>query len=357
MAKLRKNKVKKPIFATNAMPKSIFFGYIPYMFDMNSDFLLVASLLVTLVLCIKLLRTSKGNAVSQRTAIISMLSADYDLVCYINAKKNKVYFNIMSEAIAEIENDIDKSLPSNKRFDVLLRNLIHPDDFPQFIRDVNREKVTEALTTKPSYTIHARVQLHKEPQIYAIKFVKDSHKSCGFVVGFRNIDDEMRKDEENRRLRKDLRATELLANKDALTGVNNTTAFNAKVKDLDVRREAGQRMDFAFVECDVNNLKTTNDTQGHEAGNKLIKKCCMVFCELFKHSPVYRVGGDEFVILLQNHDFDNREILMRQLMEAGAKEDFAAGIAVFDAEVDPNALSVLKRADASMYQNKKKMKS
>ncbi len=84
------------------------------------------------------------------------------------------------------------------------------------------------------------------------------------------------------------------------------------------------------------------------------------------HSPVFRVGGDEFVVLLERSDLENRYSLIARLrsrMEGGPdrqpweRASAAIGLAVYDSAQDDSLDSVLARADFSMHENKRAMKS
>ena len=158
-----------------------------------------------------------------------------------------------------------------------------------------------------------------------------------------------------------------LANTDSLTGVKNKTAYDTICRQLNDEIYAGKNPKFAIVVCDVNGLKTANDTLGHETGDKLIIDACKAICKIFKHSPVFRVGGDEFAVVLRNEDFEDREALIKDIhgrMEQIAKDSvrksseitFASGYSCFEEGIDENVLDVFKRADADMYRNKKKIK-
>ncbi|MBR1913310.1 MAG: diguanylate cyclase, partial [Lachnospiraceae bacterium] len=85
-----------------------------------------------------------------------------------------------------------------------------------------------------------------------------------------------------------------LAQKDALTGIRNRTAYDKETEKLQKSLEEGDK-EFGIVMIDLNYLKRTNDTYGHEKGNESIKKLCFIVCHVFEHSPVFRIGGDEFV--------------------------------------------------------------
>ena len=68
-----------------------------------------------------------------------------------------------------------------------------------------------------------------------------------------------------------------------------------------------------MVVCDINGLKYVNDTQGHAAGDQLIKDACALICEYFSHGAVFRTGGDEFVILLQGKGYDTMPEVLSEL--------------------------------------------
>ena len=63
----------------------------------------------------------------------------------------------------------------------------------------------------------------------------------------------------------------------------------------------------------MNQLKEVNDRFGHEKGNIALQTLCRAVCRLYKHSPVYRIGGDEFVVILEGEDYDNRDALFQKV--------------------------------------------
>ena len=67
--------------------------------------------------------------------------------------------------------------------------------------------------------------------------------------------------------------------------------------------------------CDVNSLKAVNDTLGHKAGDEIIRRACSLICNTFKHSPVYRIGGDEFAVILSGRDYERRQELLSEMEE------------------------------------------
>ncbi|MCR4806285.1 MAG: response regulator [Lachnospiraceae bacterium] len=156
------------------------------------------------------------------------------------------------------------------------------------------------------------------------------------------------------------------ANTDALTGVKNRNAFELAQKRIDAEIESGDDIDFAIVICDVNGLKYVNDNVGHDEGNKLLINSCRLICRTFAHSPVFRIGGDEFVAILRYDDFDNRHDLVNPLMArmtAGTYKpgdinnvSFAIGMADYTRGSDTCCTDVFRRADLYMYDHKKSIK-
>ena len=159
-----------------------------------------------------------------------------------------------------------------------------------------------------------------------------------------------------------------LAYKDPLTGVKNRTAYNEMSAALDVKIKIGYVDAFALLVADINGLKLTNDKYGHEVGNKLIKRASKIICDVFKHSPVYRVGGDEFAVLLKGEDFENLEALLNE-MDSKSQEAFiivdsdrvpvtiARATETFDPALDSSVEDLFSRADRKMYEDKNKKKN
>ena len=122
------------------------------------------------------------------------------------------------------------------------------------------------------------------------------------------------------------------------------------------------RPEFAVVVLDINGLKHSNDTCGHDFGDMLIIDACRLICKTFRRSPVYRIGGDEFVVILENGDLENYPALLEEFRRGMEEHNRAArpdsrlsiarGIAVYNPGVDLVFANVFKRAGDAMYQNK-----
>jgi len=157
-----------------------------------------------------------------------------------------------------------------------------------------------------------------------------------------------------------------LADKDALTGVYNKRAYFEAEERLNKEIRDGKAK-FAISMIDLNDLKVTNDTLGHEKGDELIKGLSNIVKSTFKASNMYRIGGDEFVVISENGDLKAIEELHKDFVDTinksmeeknidGMGVSAAIGVAIFDPTSDNNVEDTFKRADRKMYENKKKMK-
>ena len=163
---------------------------------------------------------------------------------------------------------------------------------------------------------------------------------------------------------KDTRISKLSVStfKDALTSVGNRGAYLKKLKELDASND-----NYAIVMIDINNLKQMNDTYGHRAGDWYIQGCCKLICDTFAHSPVFRIGGDEFVIVVEKQDYVDRQDKFEELEKAfeisyqketsKPWERLSASCGIAEKSADDYSTDfVFKRADEMMYQSKAKFK-
>lgn len=161
-----------------------------------------------------------------------------------------------------------------------------------------------------------------------------------------------------------------LMEKDSLTNVKNRTAYDRYINSLEKKIEANESYPFAVICFDVNNLKTINDNLGHEEGDEYIKNCCKYICDSFKHSPVFRIGGDEFVAILQGDDYNDRVVLLEQMrngmsnmmhkidkLKATELISIASGMSEYEPGSSDHYSDVFRWADEKMYQNKFLMKN
>ena len=155
-----------------------------------------------------------------------------------------------------------------------------------------------------------------------------------------------------------------LAYADALTSLHNKGAFDICTDNIQSQMDQDKKnIEFAVCIFDCNSLKVVNDENGHEKGDIYLKETAGAICSVFEHSPIFRIGGDEFAAVLRGSDYDNRDALIKKFdrlcsakrkasSEAWEQLDVARGMAVYDPDEDDSVNEVIRRADKNMYQNK-----
>ena len=154
---------------------------------------------------------------------------------------------------------------------------------------------------------------------------------------------------------------------DALTSVRNRNAYAEYIEELQQKLDNKEKLEFAIGVFDCDNLKTVNDQNGHDKGDEYLKAASRLICRIFSHSPVFRIGGDEFAVILQNDDYQNREELFIQFRKSRAEicetaenpweqVNITLGLAVYDPHKDISVIDVARRADQEMYENKRSRK-
>lgn len=158
-----------------------------------------------------------------------------------------------------------------------------------------------------------------------------------------------------------------LAYKDTLTLVRNKTAYDDYAANMQKEISNGGISEFGIMILDLNNLKVINDTLGHENGNKYLVASSKLICTTFTHSPVFRIGGDEFLVVFKGSDYENRDSLIKSFEEKmqasqSAKDAWdrisvAYGLALSKDYPDVNMHQLFIRADEKMYEKKRLMKA
>ena len=154
-----------------------------------------------------------------------------------------------------------------------------------------------------------------------------------------------------------------IADVDALTGVGNKRAYFEVEERINLLIKKGKAK-FAISMIDLNDLKLTNDTFGHERGDNLIVMLAKIVVKAFPSSSIFRVGGDEFVVISEGDVVDDIFELEKRFATIVTKTkkrnvipvSAAIGTAIYDPNIDNNVEDVFKRADELMYQNKQKNK-
>jgi diguanylate cyclase (GGDEF)-like protein len=140
------------------------------------------------------------------------------------------------------------------------------------------------------------------------------------------------------------------ANCDFLTGFYNRFYLKELTEDPKLQQGLG------VTYLDINNLKRTNDTQGHAAGDQLIVKVARMLREFYESSMIFRMGGDEFVVLTPGQDQEGFFRLSREVQSIFDREDLVAMGYDYFPKVQDIRLCI-ENCDAKMYARKKYMKS
>ena len=289
------------------------------------------------------------------SAIAQALSQDYFSIYYVNTETDQfVEFSSHDDY-----RDLNIEKGGDDFFNTSRRNImrvVYAEDREKIRTAIIKENLLAELEETGIFTINYRLMFSDNPTWVNLKATRMEDKSDPhIVIGVSNIDAQMKREEE-------LGAARALANRDALTGVKSKHAYVESEALINERLAAGTQEPFAVAVCDLNGLKTVNDTLGHAAGDRYILDASRIICNTFKHSPVFRIGGDEFVAILRGQDYECRAQLM-EAMEALDRENkdtgavvIACGLSEFVAGQDVCVADVFKRADERMYRNKAALK-
>jgi len=153
-----------------------------------------------------------------------------------------------------------------------------------------------------------------------------------------------------------------LAYTDFLTGYENRMSFEQRLRECGDLAEKGEYV--TLIICDVNNLKKINDTQGYKVGDAYVRETAdMIADNLNGAGPLYRIGGDEFASIIVGKDERGIGVIMsalrteRRMAVKEVRFSCACGAAMYTEGIDTTLRDVFKRADESMYKEKKRQKA
>ncbi|MBP5209997.1 MAG: diguanylate cyclase [Clostridia bacterium] len=151
---------------------------------------------------------------------------------------------------------------------------------------------------------------------------------------------------------------------DSMTGTGNKRAYLDRIREMNQRIASGDA-DFAVAVFDINGLKVANDNYGHECGDHLISDAARLICRIFERERIYRIGGDEFIAVLDpisEEEMAERFARLDKEVEAFNQYEkryavkmaltFSKGGAVFRPGEDTDFKDVFRRADHAMYRDK-----
>ena len=165
---------------------------------------------------------------------------------------------------------------------------------------------------------------------------------------------------------KELEIYKRLAYVDELTNLYNRMAYEKNIQNYNEKILIDKNFKPAVIMFDLNDLKLCNDKYGHTHGDRYLKMMANMCIEVFERERYYRIGGDEFCVVMLNA---NEEIVkdkmnrLHKLIEEKNQEGFvvnisvAYGYAVYDESIDRTIEDTRHRADKLMYINKKNIKN
>ncbi|WP_243108371.1 sensor domain-containing diguanylate cyclase [Butyrivibrio sp. X503] len=191
---------------------------------------------------------------------------------------------------------------------------------------------------------------------YSVSVMRDNDEIIGYLVADNYAEDlplnvgevmesvaifisyEMR----NRALTKEMT---YLGSHDALTGLGNRYALNQTLLVL-----SGVSTKVGVSYLDINGMKNTNETEGHDAGDERIKKTADIFASVFKRKYCYRIGGDEFLAIIPEIAHEKFDTLVSKLK--AKTEDISVAIGAVWTEDSKEINLAVKQADERMYEDK-----
>ena len=304
----------------------------------------------------KALEADKKKSVTF-TQIAERLADHYDFIYYIDCQTGAYTELSAKQKMGELFiNDEGKDFFATSHKNA--EHLIYAEDRERIVLFLDRDNLLSKLETRTHLTQDYRMVIEGKVQFTRMSVTYSSDKSH-FIICVENRDEGVRKEKEHLEA---LSMANEMARRDELTNTKNKTAYHEAVKELQARMAEGKAK-YSVVICDINDLKTINDTEGHAAGDDYIKNAGSLICRTFLHSQVYRIGGDEFALILEGEDFESREKLLsglkRQIEEnvrMGEGVILATGIADFIPRQDQSVEDVFKRADSQMYADKTHLK-
>ena len=292
------------------------------------------------------------------TQIAERLAAHFDLIYYIDCANSSYTELSTRKKSGELKvQDAGKDF-----FAASLKNmdrLIYSEDRDRIRLFLDRDNLITQLEDRRQLTEDYRMMIGGGKIQYTRMSVTYSSDHSHFIICVENRDEDVRREKEQLAA---LSMANEIARRDELTHTKNKTAYHEAEKELQKTIDDGGEP-FGLLICDINGLKAVNDTEGHRAGDDYIRAACMLICRIFHHSPVFRVGGDEFVVVLRGQDYVDREnlvsVLKRQVEENIRLNEgpvVASGLAAFRPGEDHSVEDVFNRADGLMYEHKMLLK-
>lgn len=236
---------------------------------------------------------------------------------------------------------------------------VHPNDLGLIQERFNKETLLKELETKNHTSTYHRSVEFGTTTYHVIRAALAEGHPCHIFIGIINGNELFDRDQ---MLRVEIKKAKRQAKIDSLAGLYNKAAYDSLGKRIDRKIKEGKAR-FSVVVCDINNVKLVNDTDGHLAGDAYIKEGSSRIQKTFAPAKIFRVGGDEFAIVLEGQLYEERDFLVSEFIKdsydaiRSGRCVIAVGLSDFDSEKDTSIAPVFVRADMAMYENKMRLKS
>ena len=297
-------------------------------------------------------RELKATEERRRLAGISnALASRYDLLFYINVSTGE-YTAYSSDNKNSDLKQVNHGYDFFGDSHINIEPFVHHDDLEMMKKHTDKDNLLALLSEDENVSFTYRTVVNDNIQYMNMTAVRMTDNDDHIIIAVSNITSAKMRELELKR--------EMF--RDSLTGVKNKSAYTNAEKELNFLIKEGVCEEFSIAVFDLNDLKKINDTLGHDEGDKYIRSGSALICRTFKHSPVFRIGGDEFAAVLKNDDYRDR-LALTQKMKAQVEENkliggavIAVGIADYISGQDSSVLEVFKRADKEMYTDKRRLK-
>ena len=138
------------------------------------------------------------------------------------------------------------------------------------------------------------------------------------------------------------------ANLDALTGLHNRNSYKKALASFCPETCNS----FSCLYIDANGLHELNNTKGHDAGDSMLKTAARIFLLHFRAEDVFRIGGDEFVILCRNISRDSVARRITTIHKEMAKYGYSVSVGLEWRDENMNLQEMLQAAELDMQKNK-----
>lgn len=139
-----------------------------------------------------------------------------------------------------------------------------------------------------------------------------------------------------------------IANHDSLTGLMNRNSYHAALEML-----TADSRSWICIYLDVNGLHELNNHLGHQAGDRMLKAVATTLCDAFPRGKIYRIGGDEFVILCRDQSREQAGRVMEEVRQSLGDQDYSISIGIAAWRPGCSIARVINEAEEAMQADKR----